>query len=400
MKIRHTPILVFLFLGHSLYGYADPSPGTDDPDQLLKWYLETGSGEYAEQIREGFPGSPHEMFCNAWEYLDANDQKAMELAELLVANHPEFAPGYFVLGTVLLNGFKKYTNAIASFDRSLEIDPKLVWSYMNRGIARIGLEDYNSAKEDFEQVLKLKRGFAQGFLLRGVANHGLGNEEAMQADFEIGLQLDFMALSRIPDNLADEAMNKAIEAAPENAIYYYARGYARFVNGNYRAAGTDFDKCIELVPGSSDFYKYSGASRMHLDDFEGAQKDLNYALSVNPDDPETYYYLGILMNDFLKQPAMAREYMSLAIGIDESNAAYFYEHAKAEYKMMNYKKASDDINRALQLDHRKGDFYAMRGDIKMKLGKPPEDCCPDYKMALEWGTSQNLKRVMKKSCAD
>jgi tetratricopeptide (TPR) repeat protein len=398
MKSTNSPTLRLLFALFLTTGMVHASFGADDPDQLLERYLETGSAEFADRIREGFAGSPQEAFCNAWEYLNANNEMARELSEKLVRDHPDFAPGHFALGTVLVFGFKDYAAALGQFDRSIEIDPEFMNSYLNRGIAKIGLGDFAGAREDFDRVLKSKRGYAEGFLLRGVAHFGLGDEEAMKADFEIGLQLDYKALSAIPGNLADEAMNKSIDAAPENAIYYYARGYSRFINRNYRAAAADFRKCIELVPGNSDFYKYSGASRMHLDDFEGGQKDLNYALSVNPDDPETYYYLGVLMNDFLKQPAMAREYMNLAINLDESNGAYYYERSRAAYQMMDYVEARDDINRALQLDRSKGDYYAMRGNIKMKTGNPAQDYCPDFNKAVEWGTSYNLKRILKKSC--
>lgn len=400
MKSCHRFTLRTLFFIIPLAISANNCRSADDPDRLLEWFIETGSYDYADKIRDGFPGTPYEKFCDAWEYLDVNNEKARELAGTLVKDHPEFAPGYFVLGTVLANGYKEYGEAVSRFDRSIEIDPEFMRSYLNRGIVKIRIEDYVGARDDFDRVLKFKRGFAQGFLLRGVANHGLGDNEAMKADFEIGMQLDYRALSKIPGKLAGDAMDKAIESAPENAIYYYARGYAHFVKGNYRFSSADFRKCIELVPGSSDFYKYSGASRMYLDDFEGGHKDLNYALSVNPDDPETYYYLGILMNDFLKQPAMAGEYMNHAIELDENNALYFYERSKAAYKMMNYEDARDDVNRALLLNHRKGDFYALRGNVKMKMSNPADDYCPDFRKATEWGTSYNLKRIMKKACSE
>jgi len=171
-------------------------------------------------------------------------------------------------------------------------------------------------------------------------------------------------------------------------------------SANCDAASQDFNKCIELVTGNSDFYKYSGASKIQIDNFEGGQKDLNYALSINPDDPEIYYYLGVLMNDHIKQPAMAQEYMNHAIQLDEYNALYYYERSKAAFKMLDYDQARDDINMALKLDHRRGDFYAQRGNVKMKMGDPADDYCPDFRKALEWGTSYNLKRVMKKSCRE
>jgi tetratricopeptide (TPR) repeat protein len=398
MDIRRLSRLRALLLLVPIFLFSDALSSGSDADQLLKSYVETGLVEYAVQIRDQFPGSPHEKFCDAWEYLDANNEIARKLAAELVNDYPDFAPSHFALGTVLTIGYQEFSDAVSLFDRSIELDPECVLSYRNRGIAKMGLEEYTGAKEDFDHLLTSKRGYAEGFLLRGVANHGLGEEEAMKADFEIGLQLDFQALSRIPGDLAEEAMDKAIESAPDNAIYYYARGYSSFIKGNFRSAGSDFSRCIELVPGSSDFYKYSGASKTQFDDYEGGQKDLNYALSVNPDDPEIYYFLGVLMNDGLKQPTMAREYLDLAIRLDENNELYYYERAKAAFRLMDYEEARSDINRALMLDHRKGDFYALRGNIKMKTGDPPEESCPDFRKAVEWGSSFNLKRIMKKTC--
>ncbi len=307
MKTNHFNLQGILFLIFVFNSFTGLCQGGEDPDQLLHGFLNTGSPEYANKLREEFPGSPQEKFCNAWEYIEANKDIARQLAEELVRDHPDFAPGYFLLGAVLKTGFEDYAGSAASLDSCIRLDPGFTLAFQYRGLARMGLGQFRQAKEDFDVVLESKRGYATGFLLRGVANYNLEDEEAMKADFEIGMQLDFRALSTIPGDLADEAMDRAIEAAPENAIYYYARGYASFIKGNYRSAASDFRKCIQLVPGSSDFYKYSGACKMHLEDLEGGQTDLNYALSVNPDDPETYYFLGILMNDFIKQPAMARE---------------------------------------------------------------------------------------------
>lgn len=399
MKPNCFPTLRAIVMLFSLSGFTGHCLSQEDPDELLNWYLETGLVEDAQNIRDVFKDSPHAKFCDAWEYVGANNEKSRELAGILVEDYPDFAPGYLALGVVLSSGFNEYDKAVSHFDRGIELDPGLVLLYLNRGIASLGLGENEAAKEDFDRVMQLKRGFALGYLLRGVTDYRLGDEGAMKENFEIGLQLDYRTLSTIPDNLAEEAMNKAIESAPENAIYYYARGYSYFINGSYRSSRTDFSKCIDLVPGSSDFYKYSGASKMHLDDFEGSQKDLNYALSVNPDDPEIYYFLGILMNDFLKQPAMAQEYMNHALELDDSQAGYYYERSKAAFKMMNYQEAQDDVNRAIQKDHTKGDFYALRGNIKMKTGRPAGDYCPDFKKAVEWGTGYNLKRVMKKTCA-
>jgi tetratricopeptide (TPR) repeat protein len=372
--------------------------GKENPNALLEGYLETGSVEYLEKINEYFPDSPYSMFCEAYEYIDIDKIKARELAEALITSHPDFAPGYFALGTLLVSGYKEYEEAINQFNISVELDNKFGRNYQNRGIAYLGKGDYSSAWDDFNQLINIKRGYALGYILRGVANHGKQMNEDFLADFEIGLQIDHQALASIFSTQVSEALDKAIESTPENIIYLYARGYANFVNGNYRIASADFTKAIAMVPGSSDFYKYSGACKLFLDDSEGAQTDLNIALGSNPDDPEIYYYLGVLMNDVQDQPSRANEYLNNAIELDNQNGDYYFERSKSLYEMNSYEAALNDINLALELNHRKGDFYALRGHIKMKLGNSTDDCCKDYYSAVEWGTSYNLKRILKKTC--
>ena len=113
--------LLVLFCGPN----SGISMAQDDPGQLLKWYLETGSYEFSDKIRDEYPGSEYEVFCDAWDRVGANDEQARKLALKLSQDYPGFAPGHFVLGTVLVVGFKEYSAALAHFDRSLELDQDL-----------------------------------------------------------------------------------------------------------------------------------------------------------------------------------------------------------------------------------------------------------------------------------
>ncbi len=384
-----------LFALYSMLGHAQDL----DPEILLERYLATGDNETKEQIKERYPGSAYHHFCNTYELLHVNNQKAKELAEALIRDHPDFALGYFALGTIYGNGLMQYSTAIIQFNKSIDLDSLFIRSWTNRGMAKIKLKDYQGAKEDFNKAVKLKRGYALGYILRGVANYWLDDDDAMLADFEIGLQLDFKALSSVL-GIAGVAVDEAIERAPENVNYYYARGYAHFANKNYRTALDDFTKTLEMVSGSSEFHKYAGASKVYMADTEGAQVDLNIALGINPDDPDIYYYLGILMNDHQDQPSRAYEYFNHAIELDDKNPLYYFERSKSSYNLMDYPTARDDVNTALYLNHYNGDFYALRGYIKMKMGSPSPDYCHDFNQAEEWGNTYNLKRIMKKSCQE
>jgi tetratricopeptide (TPR) repeat protein len=395
IKTLGSCLLCINLLLHPLVTYSQDR----DAQLLLERYLETGDIGSKEAIKEKFPESAYHQFCNTYELLNVNNQKAKELAEALIREHPDFAFGYFALGTIYSNGLGQYSTAIIQFNKSIDLDQQFPRSWLNRGKAKIGVKDFQGAREDFNQAVTLKRGYSPAYILRGVANYGLQDTDAMLSDFEIGLQLDFKALSEVQDIAAD-AVNKAIELAPENVNYYYARGYARFVDENYRLALADFTTAVNMVSGSSEFLKYAGATKVFLEDADGAQTDLNIALGINPDDPDIYYYLGILMNDVEDQPFRSFEYFNLAIELDDTNPMYFYYRSNSSYQLMNYQSARDDINLALYLDNHKGDYYALRGQIKMKMGSPAADFCHDFKRALERGTNYNLKRIMKKSCQE
>ena len=384
-----------LLLQYSIISNAQDT----DPEVLLEYYLETGDIRSMERIKEQFPGSGYHHFCDIYELLHVNNQKAKELAESLIRENPDFAPGYFVLGTIYGSGLGQYSTALIQFNKSIDLDPQFPIFWINRGIAKIELKDFQGAREDFNQAVTLKRGYALGYILRGVANYSLENTDATLADLEIGLQLDYKALSNVLE-IAGDAVDKAIEMAPENVNYYFSRGYAHFANENYRHALADFTTAVNMVSGSSEFLKYAGATKVFLEDADGAQTDLNIALGINPDDPEIHYYLGILMNDIEDQPSRAFEYFNLAIELDDTNPMYFYQRSKSSYNLLDYQLARDDINMALYLDHHSGDYYALRGQIKMKMGNPAADFCYDFKRAAEWGTSYNLKRIMKKSCQE
>jgi tetratricopeptide (TPR) repeat protein len=393
------PLITYLFGFLLLQISINTYPQISDPEVLIKHYLEEGDIRSMEKIKEQFPESSYHHFCDSYDLLNVNNTKAKESAEALIREYPDFALGYFALGAIYANGLGQYSTALIQFNKSIDLDPQFPTSWLNRGITKIELKDFQGSREDFNQAIALKRGYALGYILRGVTNYNLGDTDAMLSDFEIGLQLDFKALASVLD-IAGNAVNKAIEMAPENVNYYFCRGYANFADKNYRPALADFTTAVNMVSGSSDFLKYAGATKVFLEDADGAQTDLNIALGINPDDPETYYYLGILMNDIKEQPSKAFEYFNLAIEQDDTSPMYFYQRSKSSYNLMDYQSARDDINIALYLDHHSGDSYALRGQIKMKMGNPAEDFCYDFKRALEWGTSYNLKRIMKKSCQE
>jgi len=50
----------------------------------------------------------------------------------------------------------RYNDALADFNRAIELDPTIAFSWFNRGLAKVFLGNEAEAEPDFVQSLKLK----------------------------------------------------------------------------------------------------------------------------------------------------------------------------------------------------------------------------------------------------
>jgi tetratricopeptide (TPR) repeat protein len=111
----------------------------------------------------------------------------------------------------------RHQEAIAEFDRAIELDPGLAEAYGARGFSYGQLENYDKAFDD---------------------------------------------------------TNKAVELAPDKAIGYYQRALITGINGDVDAALADLDKAAELDPEDPDIFMsraaihiYRGNCEASIDDF-------------------------------------------------------------------------------------------------------------------------------------
>jgi tetratricopeptide (TPR) repeat protein len=84
---------------------------------------------------------------------------------------------------------KKYQQAIANFNKALQIDTDNPYSYLGRGVARMSLEDYQNANTDFSQAVKLNSNIAYGYYFRALTRYRLGDKPGALADLRTSAQL-------------------------------------------------------------------------------------------------------------------------------------------------------------------------------------------------------------------
>jgi tetratricopeptide (TPR) repeat protein len=203
--------------------------------------------------------------------------------------------GLFELGTGLLRGEmamrdgdqlladKKFQEAIARYDRAIELRPNLARAYHGRAVARSQLMDHDGAIADARRALELSDGdttFRQSLIgaysRRAHARAEAGDVDGAVDDYE-------EAYKRDPSNIIPRH---------NAAIALHDRGCVRLNQGDLGGA-EDVIRAYQFVPEDSERAKMRrdygialgrrGSARLSAGDLNGAVDDLTEAARVQPD---------------------------------------------------------------------------------------------------------------------
>ncbi|MEO0685478.1 MAG: tetratricopeptide repeat-containing serine protease family protein, partial [Cyanobacteria bacterium J06649_11] len=130
---------------------------------------------------------------------------------LQIAQAPT-AEDFFLKGVDKHNR-KDYQGAINNYNQALQINPKYVDAYKNRGFTHIVVKNYQNALKDLNQAVKLDPNNAQSYNIRGIIN---------------GILKDYQS------SLKD--LNKAIKIDPNKAQFYNNRGFFHNLLKDYQGA--------------------------------------------------------------------------------------------------------------------------------------------------------------------
>ncbi|MEQ1676912.1 MAG: tetratricopeptide repeat protein [Chitinophagaceae bacterium] len=145
----------------------------------------------------------------------------------------------YIYKAFALNGQNKYDNAIACFDKALEIDSLDPATYIDRAKTFSYKKDYNKAITDFNKALEF-----------------------------------------------DSAGKQA-----EAACYYLGR--IKMLQGKNEEAIKHFDKLLELVPTDAEGYFLRGTAKSNIMEIDGSIKDFDLAIKYNANYMEAYANRGV-----------------------------------------------------------------------------------------------------------
>ncbi len=259
-----------------------------------------------------------------------------------VASQPESAPvvvtpsaGGLTAETLFDRAIDKRKNgdiqgAIDDYTKAIEIDPKYVDAYNNRGNARSTLGDKQGAIADYNKAIELNPTYARAYSNRGLARADLGDKQAAIVDY-----------------------NKAIELDPNYALAYYNRANARDDLGDKQGAIVDYTKSIELDPSYVDSYYNRGVVRFALGDKQGAKADYTKAIEIDPKYVSAYYNRGNILDDLGNKQAAFEDY-NKAIELKPDHANAYFNRAFVRVGLSDKQGAIRDYNKAAELYQKAG----------------------------------------------
>jgi len=208
------------------------------------------------------------QFDEALAYvLDASRKRPQDLDLLVLLGN-----GYASLGQIDL--------ACNCFEAALALKPDLVWLSFRRGVLELDRGNFRTAKEQFDLVIDSFPEEPNGWINRALARIGLQDCRGAIDDLDQALKRNdaptraFFIRSRAKAQCKDDPgaradLEQGIRAIPADVSSWVARGVARLPQ-NPSEALQDFDKALEMDPVSFDALQNKAAV---LGDYLGRLED-------------------------------------------------------------------------------------------------------------------------------
>jgi tetratricopeptide (TPR) repeat protein len=281
---------------------------------------------------------------------------AQRSADAMVAQYPDRALSYVSRG--LLFSRIKAENALADFNKAIELDPRSANAYFGRAVVYEELGSEDAALTDYTHAIELDASYTLAYFNRGRLFANLGKPDAALADY-----------------------NKAIELDPKLTPAYLNRGIVYDSQGDGEAALADFNQAIALDPTYALAYNNRGSLYYERHETEAALVDFNQAIAVDPNYPLSYLNRGQIQQEQGKTEAALADYTQ-AIALDPKLAQAYSRRGQLYDARMMYDEATADYSKVIELEPNDPLPHYNRAVIYNRKGKY-EAALADYNKAIE-----------------
>jgi Flp pilus assembly protein TadD len=200
---------------------------------------------------------------------------------------------------VALCGDGRPADALARFERALEIDPDSFQGHNNRGIALLQMDRVAEALDCFNKALAIKPDFARAASNLGSTLNTLGRHDEARAACEQALRIDpahvdalinlGVALFHLKqDDRALASLAKALELAPGRHDVLSNQGTVLDRLGRYDEALQSYEKALKLKPDYVGALNNQGSVLGKLRRFDEALASYAEAQAISPGEAEAH----------------------------------------------------------------------------------------------------------------
>ncbi|BAY19630.1 tetratricopeptide TPR_2 [Anabaenopsis circularis NIES-21] len=311
--------------------------------------------------------------------------RAIQQAELISTNtHPEFSSRLFSNIGNLLYELKEYKEALANYDKAIEIKDDLLEAWSNRGNVLDDLELYEEALASVDKAIALQNDYPQVWLNRGVMLGNLERYEEALASFDkaIALQNDYLKawlnrgvmlgnLERYEEALA--SCDKAIEIQNDYLEALYYRASLLLSLKRYDEALSSLNKALNITPNEPGFLSDRSLNLSFLGLYDEALANIKEAIKLLPEKPVLWTNQGIILARAGRyQEAMASCEKALQLKPDDESGHYgqaccYALQGNIELAIENLQKAINiNSSRCRREAKTNPDFDSIREDARFQ----------------------------------
>lgn len=243
------------------------------------------------------------------KYESANSEsERQEIRAQVKLNDEAFtASQYYEAGNRALND-RNNPEAISNYNKAIELNPRYVDAYHNRGVAHERMKDFDLALNDYLTATSIDPNYSLSYI-------GRGNMYLKQDQFNLALESFNRALELYPDyapayhsrgvcyerqgqiDLALAEYIRAVSFDPNYVVSYLGQGNMYFRKQDYRKAIENYTKVIdfntEYLPAA---YLWRGVSYQNIGENRKAIADYKKTLELEPDNQTARQKLNSLSN--------------------------------------------------------------------------------------------------------
>lgn len=241
-------------------------------------------------------------------------------------------------------------DALADFNKSIELDPKRHLAYHNRAYILVSRGELEEAFEDLNEAIRISPRFVKALRNRGELQYARGNYDGAVADYSAALQA----------------------GAEEEAELHNLRGHAEFMSGRRQQALNDFNLALRLDSRMTEAYINRGDLLQSVGRYEQALADYRSALQS-----DRASHRALVSLAWLRATAVDEQFRSADEALSAAQRAVDLVGEREQHLMHHY------LNVLAAAQANAGDFEAAVATQERAIEQAPASIRNEYQKRLD-----------------